>query len=107
MGNLDTTSGSHAYAISTPPGSIYTVDEEDSSTDCMLIENGKILAIGNTGQIRKYWSTHKPNVSLEMFQTPPGSIITPGLADAHGHVLQWGARKHLPLEGCASIDGSR
>jgi predicted amidohydrolase YtcJ len=46
---IDTTSGSHAYAICTAPGSIYTVDEEDSTTDCMLIENGKILAIGNTG----------------------------------------------------------
>ncbi|KAI0277876.1 amidohydrolase 3 [Russula aff. rugulosa BPL654] len=70
----------------------------------MLIENGKILAIGNTEKIRKYWSTYKPNVSLEMFQTPPGSIIIPGLADAHGHVFHWGAAKQLPLEGCASID---
>jgi len=64
----------------------------------MLVENGEILAIGNAGiarfpplaihylteanleQIRKYWSAYKPNVSLEMFQTPPGSIILPGLA---------------------------
>jgi hypothetical protein len=81
----------------TPPGSIYTVDDEDSNADCML---GEILAIGNAGipvapspliavhylnvanseQIRKYWSAHKPNESLEMFQTPPGSIIVPGLA---------------------------
>jgi hypothetical protein len=64
----------------------------------MLIENGKILAIGSTGMlrcpfiampylivaksehIRKYWSIHNPNVVLEMFQTPPGSVIVPGLA---------------------------
>jgi hypothetical protein len=64
----------------------------------MLIENGQILAIGNAGmppfpplavhyltvadleQIRKYWNAYKPNVSLEMFETPPGSIIIPGLA---------------------------
>ena len=46
---IDTTFGSHAYAICTDPGSIYTVDEEDSTTDCMLIENGKILAMGNNG----------------------------------------------------------
>jgi predicted amidohydrolase YtcJ len=33
----------------TPPGSIYTVDDDDSTADCMLVENGEILAIGNTG----------------------------------------------------------
>ena len=38
------------------------------------------LTVANSEQIRKYWSAYKPNVSLEVFQTPPGSIITPGLA---------------------------
>ncbi len=96
---IDTTSSSHAYAICTPSGSIYTVDDEDSTADCMLVENGKILAIGNAGMhsfhpfsmhslvnlansehIREYWNTYNPNVPLEMLQTPPGSIIIPGLA---------------------------
>ena len=27
--------------------------------------------------------------------------------DAHGHILEWGARAQLPLESCASIDGTR
>ncbi|KAH9990826.1 amidohydrolase 3 [Russula vinacea] len=92
------------YAISTPPGGIYTVNEEDSTADCMLIENGKILAVGSTEQIRKYWTAYNPNVVLEMFQTPPGSIIVPGLADAHGHILEWGANEQLPLDSCKSID---
>jgi len=26
--------------------------------------------------------------------------------DAHGHILDWGAKAQLPLEGCASIDGT-
>ena len=95
---IDVAPGSHAYAICTPPGCIYTVDEDNSTADCMLVENGTILAIGNKGmpkflflgipcltvahseQIRKYWSARSPNVLLEMFQTPPGSIIVPGLA---------------------------
>jgi predicted amidohydrolase YtcJ len=33
----------------TPPDSIYTVDNGDSTADCMLVENGEILAIGNAG----------------------------------------------------------
>ncbi|KAI0277880.1 amidohydrolase 3 [Russula aff. rugulosa BPL654] len=103
MGNLDA-SGSQAYAICTPPGSIYTVDDDDSTADCMLVENGAILAVGNAEQIRKYWNAYKPNVPLEMLQTPPGSIVIPGLADAHGHILEWGAKAQLPLDGCASID---
>ena len=27
--------------------------------------------------------------------------------DAHGHILDWGARAQLPLESCASADGTR
>jgi hypothetical protein len=38
------------------------------------------LTVANSEQIRKYWNAYKPNVLLEMFQTPPGSIIIPGLA---------------------------
>jgi len=38
------------------------------------------LILANLEQIREYWSAYKPNVSLEMFQTPSGSIIIPGLA---------------------------
>jgi hypothetical protein len=38
-----------AYAISTPPGGIYTVDEETSTADCMLVENGIVLAVGTVG----------------------------------------------------------
>ncbi|KAI9508025.1 amidohydrolase 3 [Russula earlei] len=97
-------SHSKAYAISTPPGSVYIVDEGDSTADCILIENGTILSVGNVEQIRKFWSDHNPSMSLKMFQTPPGSIIVPGLADAHGHILAWGTKERLPLEGCASID---
>jgi hypothetical protein len=39
-------SDSNAYAIC---GGIYTVDEEDSTADCILVENGVILAIGDVG----------------------------------------------------------
>ena len=39
----------NTYAICTPPNSIYTVDDNDSTTDCMLVENGVILAIGSIG----------------------------------------------------------
>ena len=26
--------------------------------------------------------------------------------DAHGHILEWGTKAQLPLDGCASIDGT-
>ncbi|KAI9459905.1 amidohydrolase 3 [Lactarius psammicola] len=94
----------NTYAICTPPNSIYTADDNDSTADCMLVENGVILSIGSIDHIRKFWSACNPNVSLKTFQTPPNSVIVPGLADAHGHILQWGAKERLPLHGCASID---
>ena len=41
----------HVYAICTQPNSIYTVDDNDSTAECMLVENGVILAIGSTGTL--------------------------------------------------------
>ncbi|KAI0270735.1 amidohydrolase family-domain-containing protein [Gloeopeniophorella convolvens] len=94
----------NAYAICTPSTSIYTVDEGDSVKDCILIENGTILAVGSARQIQEHWSAHYPSTPLKTFETPPGSAIVPGLADAHAHVLSWGAKEQLPLEDCTSID---
>ncbi|KAI9428497.1 hypothetical protein H4582DRAFT_2171452, partial [Lactarius indigo] len=71
------------YAICTPPNSIYTVDDDDSTAECMLVENGVIRSIGSVGNpehIRNFWGACNPNVSLKMFQTPPNSVIVPGLA---------------------------
>lgn len=42
---------SDAYAISTPPDSIYTVNDDNSTVDCLLVENGIILATGNLGML--------------------------------------------------------
>ena len=41
----------NAYAICTPPNSIYTVDDNYSTADSMLIENGVILATGSVGTL--------------------------------------------------------
>ncbi len=41
----------NTYAICTPPNSIYTVDDNDSTADCMLVENGVILSIGSIGTL--------------------------------------------------------
>jgi hypothetical protein len=40
----------------------------------------RCLTVADSEQIQEYWSAYKPKMLLEMFQTPPGSIITPGLA---------------------------
>ena len=42
-----------------------------------------IIYLADSEQIRKYWNAYKPNVPLEMLQTPPGSIVIPGLAGMH------------------------
>ncbi|KAH9177302.1 amidohydrolase 3 [Lactarius sanguifluus] len=103
-GDLSPVGIPNTYAICTPPNSIYTVNDDDSTAECMLVENGVILAVGSVEDIRNFWSAYNPNVSLKTFQIPPNSVIVPGLADAHGHILHWGAKKRLPLHGSASID---
>ena len=41
----------NTYEICTQPNSIYTVDDNDSTADSMLVENGVILATGSVGTL--------------------------------------------------------
>ena len=49
--NFILTIAPNAYAICTPPNSIYTVNDNHSTADCMLVENGVILAVGSVGTL--------------------------------------------------------
>lgn len=51
-----------------------------------------------------YGGEPKAKKSLAIFQAPEGSIIVPGLADAHAHLIQYGFKAGLPLDTAESLD---
>src|SRR5271163_4475140 len=60
-------------------GKILTVDAKDSVAQAVAIANGKIVAVGSSGQIQKQAGPSTRVVDLH------GLTATPGLIDTHGH----------------------
>ncbi|KAJ7497125.1 amidohydrolase family-domain-containing protein [Mycena latifolia] len=96
------------YALcSSDPSKVYTVDAQNSQTQCILVENGYVLNTGTLEEVHLHWnnrSGHSASRSeLQIRYIPPGSIVVPGLSDAHGHLLEYGASRQLALEGTKNI----
>ncbi|THH17484.1 hypothetical protein EW146_g3337 [Bondarzewia mesenterica] len=94
----------HAYALCSPSTGIYTVDSNNSKTECVIVVGDTVFATGSEGHVRSIWDAGNPSEDLKTFYTTPGSIVVPGLSDAHAHVLEWGFKQQLPLEDCRSVD---
>ncbi|KAH0834031.1 amidohydrolase family-domain-containing protein [Lanmaoa asiatica] len=111
---------SQDYALCSPGGKIYTVDAAHPNVECIVVSNTTIVDVGDLGA---HHSVPLPLLSdsLSCFQVPwllnfwlpslpvafleHNSIVVPGLADAHAHVLQYGAAMNLDLTGCKSKQG--
>lgn len=62
---------------------IYTVDSAFSTTEALLIKDGKILATGDTSSLLKLYD---PKEKLDA----KGQFIYPGFIDAHAHFVGYG-----------------
>jgi predicted amidohydrolase YtcJ len=51
-----------------------------------------------------YGGEPKAKKPLTVYNTPQGSIVVPGLADAHAHLIQYGFKAVLPLDTAQSLD---
>ena len=80
---------------------IHTFAERAPVTvEALLVRNGRIAAAGTTAALR----TAAPAAEFLDF---PGCTITPGLTDAHFHVVEWAmARRQVDLSRAASIDAA-
>lgn len=63
---------------------IYTVDSSFSTTEAMVIKDGKILATGNLTDLESMYDS-KERLDAE------GKFIYPGLIDAHAHFAGYGS----------------
>ncbi|KAH8119350.1 amidohydrolase family-domain-containing protein [Phellopilus nigrolimitatus] len=102
-----------SYALCSPNGrAIYTVDDNNSKVQCLLVHNDRILETGSFDEVTEKWDTTRKQqtvlnaelqtavkVPLRIKYIPTGSIVVPGMSDSHGHTLEYGASRLLTLEG--------
>ncbi|KAG6832492.1 hypothetical protein H0H87_001417 [Tephrocybe sp. NHM501043] len=108
-GSIKTVSNSYALC-STEPLGVYTVDAENSQTQCIVVEGAYIADRGSLEHVTERWNKlslkklilRRP--ALEVRFIKPGGIVVPGLSDSHAHILEYGASKELPLEGTKTIE---
>ncbi|KAH9948445.1 amidohydrolase family-domain-containing protein [Amylocystis lapponica] len=89
--------------------SIYTVDPTSPTVDCLLVRRDTVV---DTGSLRTPSSlpslarAHPTQLTkpLPVLRVPPGAIVVPGLADAHAHLVQYGFKMQLQLDGASSLD---
>ncbi|KAF8966893.1 amidohydrolase family-domain-containing protein [Flammula alnicola] len=109
---------SDSYTVCSESRNIYTVDEASPRVQCFSVRGTRILAIGDYNDIvwtQRYfvklsnilpdWITR----SLRVLPIPKvvhldgDSVVVPGLADAHAHVIENGYMMQLPLVGSNSV----
>ncbi|EED78577.1 predicted protein [Postia placenta Mad-698-R] len=106
-----------SYALCADSGKIYTVDQEKPSVDCVLVRRDRISSTGSLDQIQEAWDVYqtelihkfyggeaKAKKPLKVVHAPKGSIVVPGLADAHAHLMMYGAKMQLNLEAAKTIN---
>ncbi|KAF9562894.1 hypothetical protein CPC08DRAFT_706411 [Agrocybe pediades] len=107
-----------SYVICSKSREIYTVDPDYPRVECIQIRGSDIVAAGNYSEV--VWSSNYlsgvstiiPSWALEkvqqlgrkFIQLEEGSVVLPGLTDAHAHVIENGYMRQLPLMGSKSVD---
>ncbi|KAG6862307.1 hypothetical protein C0995_016005 [Termitomyces sp. Mi166 len=98
-----------SYALCSKEGNkVYTVDVDNSQTQCIVVVGAFIADRGSLSDITERWN--KFSLDKLIFRRPlevrfikPGAIILPGLSDSHAHILEYGATQQLPLEGTKTV----
>ncbi|RDX44094.1 hypothetical protein OH76DRAFT_1409460 [Lentinus brumalis] len=105
-----------AYALCTNGSRIYTVEESAPRVDCIVVDKQTISATGTLAEVQSYWDEYQNDLimkfygnepsakkPLPVFNVPPGSIVVPGLTDAHAHLLEYGFKMQLRLDEASSL----
>ena len=68
---------------------IYTLDPSIPEASALVIDGGRILAVGDSGAIRSEFGQISTGTQAVDFQDLQGRTVLPGLIDAHLHLLQY------------------
>ncbi|KAF8903036.1 amidohydrolase family-domain-containing protein [Mucidula mucida] len=103
------------YIVCSPSANIYTVDEANPRVQCISVAGSRIVNTGDYFAIRDteyhtfgFLEPFLPTsvydiLSPQVITLPPQSILVPGLADAHAHVIENGFKMQLQLETARSV----
>ncbi|KAF7374110.1 Amidohydro-3 domain-containing protein [Mycena sanguinolenta] len=101
------------YAICSRQGNIYTVDHNNSRVDCIVVNNSVIIDTREPRYqirfflaplfIKSFSAATKKLHNAPIIHIPRNAVLVPGLSDSHGHLLEYGASRQLPLEGTTTI----
>ncbi|KAL1938928.1 hypothetical protein VTO73DRAFT_11081 [Trametes versicolor] len=107
-----------SYALCAEGSRIYTVDEAKPAVDCFSVDKNVITATGTLTEVQAHWDEYQNELirkfygnepsakkPLPVFNTPAGSIVVPGLADAHAHIVQYGFKMQLRLDETRTLSG--
>lgn len=97
---------------------IYTVDDANPHVECIFVRGTIIHDMGSFEDIERRREVQAPSYSgiLEwilrtvrrkpkIIHLEPDSIVVPGLADAHAHIIEYGFMVQLPLATTTSVQG--
>jgi len=68
-------------------GTVYTVDNDNTTAEAVAVKDGMIIAIGSSSDISKYEGDGTEVVDLD------GKTMTPGFIESHGHLMGIGYNK--------------
>ncbi len=74
---------------------IYTLDARQSFATAVVINDGKILAIGRDYEILKEFSTGRPSAEPPELEDLGKRVIIPGLTDAHIHLENYAMSQQM------------
>ncbi|KAJ7928481.1 amidohydrolase family-domain-containing protein [Mycena leptocephala] len=89
------------YSLCSHTNSIYTVNETQSTAQCISVRGGRISAVG--AKVRHWFADMLYPSVAKILYIEPGQIIVPGIADAHAHLLQQGYKMQLQLDNAKSV----
>jgi predicted amidohydrolase YtcJ len=79
-------------------GAIRSLESETAVHEAMLVENGRIVALGSEGELRGIAPAGTETVELD------GGVVLPGFHDAHFHIGNLARELEAPdLRGAASL----
>lgn len=77
----------------------YTLDENNTTAEAILMEDGRIKAIGTNREILEYCDAETKVIDVK------NKTVLPGFYDSHIHLLSYGYSKTMAyLDDCKSID---
>lgn len=79
-------------------GQIYTLDAEGTIATALAAKDGRIVAIGDDGQVQALSSPSTQQLDLK------GQAAIPGIFDSHNHLLEVGEKlAQIRLDECSSL----